>query len=181
MVLDFFLVDQVDLLVDLAQEGEELNGHSGNFWMLLECIERKLQSALVHDLLAAIVLTEEPLERKLQYLERFLEISKELDEEAEDHEDELRIIAVEATTDSCQNLEECLLRRLRQLLRFKLEQLRENRAVLDEHFVPVGQRLVFATLHSLDACGDEILVVIGEESRRLFRLHAERLAESDQN
>jgi hypothetical protein len=61
-------------------------------------------------------LTEEPLERKLQYLKRFLEISEELDEEAEDHEDELRIIAVEATTDSCQNLKECLLRRLRQLL-----------------------------------------------------------------
>ena len=73
------------MLINLAKEREELNCYPCNFGMLLQCVQRKFKSALVDNLLTTIVLAEEPFKWKLKDLKCLLEVSKELDEEAEDH------------------------------------------------------------------------------------------------
>ena len=121
--LYFVLIDEVDLLVDLTQQVQELYGNASDLRVLLQGVECQLQATLEHELLFCALLAQEPLQRQLEDLESFLEVSEQLDEKPENHEDQLWIVAVEATAHGSKDLEEGLLRALRKLLLLEFEQL----------------------------------------------------------
>ena len=109
MRLYFVLIDEVDLLVDLTQQVQELYGNASDLRVLLQGVECQLQATLEHELLFCALLAQEPLQRQLEDLESFLEVSEQLDEKPENHEDQLWIVAVEATAHGSKDLEEGLL------------------------------------------------------------------------
>ena len=53
--------------------------------------------------------------------------------------------------------------------------------VLLEQVIPCMQLVILSTFHSFDACHDQVLIVVGQERRRLLGLHFEGLAEGDKD
>jgi hypothetical protein len=124
---------------------------------------------------------QEPLECKLKHDTRFDELPEQSNEQLERHLADLEVVAVETAAKRSENFDESELGSVWELLRLEIKQIRESQAVFNQQAVPMLQWLKIATLNSLDAGRNQILVVVGQESSCLLRLHTECLAQSDQD